>query len=146
MKILVCVDLSESTEIIVNTVESLAKSLSAQVWLLHNAEPPPDYIEFTADPQAARESLAKKFHVEHRQIQALSERLRRAGVDTTAMLVHGVTVKTILQEASDIDADMIVVGSHGKGKMYQLLLGSVSEGVVHKSSLPVLVIPTHNRK
>lgn len=146
MKILVGVDLSESTEIIVNKIEELARSLSAQVWLLHNAVPEPDYVEFKVDPLAARESLAKKFHVEHRQIQELAERMRNAGVEATALLVHGTTVETILQEASDVDADMIVVGSHGKGAMYQLLLGSVSKSVLHKSSLPVLVIPTHKRK
>ena len=146
MKILVCVDLSDSTEIIVSKIEELAKSLSAQVWLLHNAIPEPGHVEFKVDPLAARESLAKKFHNEHRRIQELSDRLRNAGVDATALLVHGSTVETILQEAADVDADMIVVGSHGKGAMYQLLLGSISEGVLHKSSLPVLVIPTHNRK
>lgn len=145
MKILVCVDLSESTDIILNKIKGLAKSLSAQVWLLHNAVPEPDYVEFKVDPLAARDSLAKKFHVEHRQIQGHAERLRNMGVEATALLVHGTTVETILQEASDVDADMIVVGSHGKGAMYQLLLGSVSEGVLHKSSLPVLVIPTHKR-
>jgi len=42
------------------------------VWLLHNAVPEPDVVEFKVDPQAARESLAKKFHVEHRQIQELA--------------------------------------------------------------------------
>lgn len=146
MKLLVCVDLSDSTEIIVKKIEELAKSLSAKVWLLHNALPEPDVVEFKVDPLAARESLAKKFHVEHRQIQDFAGRLRNAGIEATALLVHGVTVETILQEASDVDADMIVVGSHGKGAVYQLLLGSVSEGVLHKSSLPVLVIPTHKRK
>ncbi len=145
MKILVCVDLSESTEIIVKKIEELAKSLSAEVWLLHNAEPAPDVVEFKADPLAARESLAKKFHVEHRQIQELADRMRKAGIDTTALLVHGATVEAILQEASDVEADMIVVGSHGRGAMYQLLVGSVSKGVLHKSPLPVLVIPTHKR-
>ena len=145
MKILVCVDLSESTEIILNKIEQLAKSLSAEVWLLHNAEPAPDVVEFKADPLAARESLAKKFHDEHRQIQGLADRLRKAGIETTALLVHGKTVDAILQEASDVEADLIVVGSHGRGAMYQLLVGSVSEGVLHKSKLPVLVIPTHKR-
>lgn len=145
MKILVCVDLSESTEIIVNTIEQLAKSLSAEVWLLHNAEPAPDVVEFKADPLAARKHLAKKFHDEHRQIQGMADRLRKAGIDTTALLVHGKTVGAILQEASDVEADLIVVGSHGRGAMYQLLVGSVSEGVLHKSALPVLVIPTHKR-
>ena len=145
MKLLVCVDLSESTEIIVTKVEELAKSLSARVWLLHNAEPDPDFVEFKADPLGARESLAEKFHIEHRQIQALADRLREAGIDTTALLVHDKTVDAILKEASDLDVDMIVVGSHGRGAMYQLLVGSISEGVLHKSRLPVLVVPTHKR-
>ncbi len=146
MKILVCVDLSESTEIIVKRIEELAKPLAARVWLLHNAVPEPDKVEFKVDPIAAREELAKRFHVEHRQIQELADQLRREDVDTTALLVHGATVETILTEASDLDVDMIVVGSHGRGAMYQLLVGSVSEGVLHKSRLPVLVIPTHKRK
>ena len=146
MKILVCVDLSDSTEIIVQKIEELAKPLSARVWLLHNAIPEPDTVEFKVDPIAAREELAKRFHVEHRQIQELADRLRKEHIDTTALLVHGATVETILTEASDLDVDMIVVGSHGRGAMYQLLVGSISEGVLHKSRLPVLVVPTHNRK
>ncbi len=142
MKILVCVDLSKSTEIIVNKIEELTRSLSARVWLLHNAVPEPDKLEFKVDPIAARESLAKKFHVEHLEIQKLAERLRNAGVEATALLVHGKTVDVILKEAADLDVDMIAVGSHGRGAMYQLLVGSISEDVLHRSRLPVLVIPT----
>ena len=145
MKLLVCVDLSESTEIIVKNIEEITKALPAKVWLLHNAVPEPDVVEFKVDPQAARESLAKKFHVEHRQIQELANRMRNAGVETTALLVHGATVDTILKEASELEVDMIVVGSHGRGAMYQLLVGSVSEAVLHKSIFPVLVVPTHKR-
>jgi nucleotide-binding universal stress UspA family protein len=145
MKLLVCVDLSESTEIIVKKIEAFAIAHRARVWLLHNAVPEPDFVEFKVDPQAARESLAKKFHVEHRQIQELAKQMRKAGVDTTALLVHGATVETILKEASELEVDMIVVGSHGRGAMYQLLVGSVSEGVLRKSRLPVLVVPTHKR-
>lgn len=145
MKLLVCVDLSESTEIIVKKIEEITKALPAKVWLLHNAVPEPDVVEFKVDPRAARESLAKKFHVEHRQIQEIANRMRKAGVDTTALLVHGATVETILKEASELEVDMIVVGSHGRGAMYQLLVGSVSEAVLHKSIFPVLVVPTHKR-
>ena len=145
MKLLVCVDLSESTEIIVKKIEEITKALPAKVWLLHNAVPEPDVVEFKVDPQAARESLAKKFHVEHRQIQELANRMRKAGVDTTALLVHGATVETILKEASELEVDMIVVGSHGRGAMYQLLVGSVSDAVLHKSRFPILVVPTHKR-
>jgi len=145
MKLLVAVDLSESTQTIVDKVEEINKEYPAKVWILHNAEPEPDFVEFKVDPLAARETLAKKFHNEHRQIQEIANRLRKAGLEATALLVHGATVETILKEASDLDVDMIVVGTHGRGAMYQLLVGSVSEGILHKSRYPVLVIPTHKR-
>ena len=107
--------------------------------------PPSDVIEFKVDPIAAREALAKKFHKEHREIQAIADRLRRDGLEATALLVHGPTVETILQEAEDLDVDMIVVGSHGHGAMYKLLMGSVTKEILRKSPYPVLMVPTHNR-
>ena len=145
MKLLVAVDLSEATQIIVKKAEELAMALSAKIWILHNAEPEPDFVEFKVDPQAAREALATKFHNEHLQVQDIANQLRNKGLDTTALLVHGATVETILKEASDLDVDMIIVGSHGRGAMYQLLVGSVSEGILNKSRYPVLIIPTHKR-
>ena len=145
MKILVCVDLSDSTEAILKRIQELCRPLNAKVWLLHNATPEPETIEFKVDPIEARESLAKKFHQQHRQLQELAERFRESGVDATALLVHGKTVDTILTEAADLDVDLIVVGSHGHGAMYQLLMGSISEGVLQRSSKPVLVIPIHER-
>ncbi|MCP4290063.1 MAG: universal stress protein [Gammaproteobacteria bacterium] len=145
MNILVCVDLSDSTEEILKRIEELCRPLNAKVWLLHNAMPEPETIEFKVDPIEARESLAKKFHHQHRQIQEYAERFRKSGVEANALLVHGKTVDTILTEAADLDIDVIVVGSHGHGAMYQLMVGSISEAVLHGSSKPVLVIPTHER-
>ena len=145
MKLLVAVDLSESTEIIVKKAEEIAIALSAKLWIIHNAEPEPDFVEFVADPLTARENLSRRFHAEHRQIQEIANRLRKSGLDTTALLVHGPTVEYILKEASELDVDMIVVGTHGRGAMYQLLVGSVSEGILHKSQCPILVVPTHRR-
>ena len=145
MKLLVAVDLSDSTQTIVKKVEEITKEIPAKVWILHNAEPEPDVVEFKADPQTARESLSKKFHGEHRQIQKIAKRLRKTGLKTTALLVHGATVDTILREASDLDVDLIVVGSHGRNAMYQLVMGSVSGEILRKSRCPILVVPTHQR-
>lgn len=145
MKLLVAVDLSESTQTIVNKVEEITREIPARLWVLHNAEPAPHVVEFKVDPLAARENLARKFHNEHCQIQAIADRLRKAGREATALLVHGETVETILKEAADLEVDMIVVGTHGRSAMYQILVGSVSEGILHRSPYPVLVIPTHKR-
>lgn len=146
MKLLVAVDLSDSTQTIVDKVEAITGGHSASVWILHNAEPEPGFVEFKVDPIAAREALAKRFHAEHRQIQEIAERLRREGLEATALLVHGPTVETILQEAEDLEVDMIVVGSHGHGAMYQLRMGSITKEILKKSTYPVLMVPTHGRK
>ncbi|WP_429885962.1 universal stress protein [Geoalkalibacter halelectricus] len=54
---------------------------------------------------------------------------------------HGNPVARILSEADEIDADLIVLGSHGKGRLHYTFLGSVAEKVLHRSKRPVLVVP-----
>ena len=145
MKVLVAVDLSTSTEKILKTVEVVAEALSAKVWLLHVAEPDPDYVGWEAGPQTVRDMQAEEFRNQHRLIQRIADRLSGKGIDITALLIQGSTADTILEEASKMTANMIVVGSHGRGLAYQLVVGSVSEMVLRKSECPVLVVPTHDR-
>lgn len=141
MKLLVGVDLAESTETVVKRAEELAQRLSAAVWLLHVAEPEPDFVGLGVGPQHVRDSLSKEFHQEHVQIQLIADSLRDTGIDTTALLVQGATAETILKEAAKLQVDMIVLGSHGRGQVQQIMLGSVSAGVLHKSDCPVLIVP-----
>lgn len=146
MNILACVDLSKSTEKIVKRAVEIADAVSAKLWLLHIAEPEPDFIGYEVGPQSVRDSLSVKFHEQHRMLQEIAERVRKEGVDATALLVQGSTVETILAKAGKLSADMIVVGTHGRGAMYQLLVGSVSEGLLHNAECPLLIVPTHQRK
>ncbi|HEX5338389.1 MAG TPA: universal stress protein [Gallionella sp.] len=145
MKLLVSIDLSESTEKIVKAAAELAAPVSAKIWLLHVAEPEPDFVGYEIGPQYIRHSLSETFHREHCRIQEIADGLRKTGLDTTALLVQGATAETILKEAAKLGVDMIVLGSHGRGATYQLLVGSVSETVLHHSACPVLVVPTHER-
>ena len=45
------------------------------------------------------------------------------------------------QTIRELEADLIIIGSHGYGALFSALLGSVSSGVVRKASCPVLVVP-----
>ncbi len=56
-------------------------------------------------------------------------------------VVHGHAVSEILLAADRLNADVIVMGTHGKGKRGHTFLGSVAEKVLHKSRKPVFVIP-----
>ncbi|HEX9802053.1 MAG TPA: universal stress protein, partial [Gammaproteobacteria bacterium] len=54
---------------------------------------------------------------------------------------HGNPVEQILQMADRIDADLIVLGSHGKGRLKYAFLGSVAEKVLRKTVRPAMVVP-----
>jgi nucleotide-binding universal stress UspA family protein len=55
-------------------------------------------------------------------------------------LVAGSASKQILQVASDLQADVVLVGTHGRKGIKRMLLGSVAEAVVRKASCPVIVV------
>jgi nucleotide-binding universal stress UspA family protein len=142
MNLLVGIDFSESAQAIIDQAVLLARALNAKIWLIHVAEPDPAFVGYEADPAVMRDVVAKKYHEEHRHLQAMSRSLREDGCDCVGLLVQGATVETILREAANLAADMIVIGSHGKGALKRLLIGSTSEGVLHQSDIPVHIVPT----
>lgn len=145
MKLLVAIDLSQCTDKTVEEARKLAKALAAKTWLLHVADPEPDFVGYDNISQYDRDVRAGEFHKEHAEIQSIADKLRMEGLDVTAILVQGATAATILKEASKLNADIIVLGSHGRGAIHRLLVGSVSEEVLRKAKSPVLIIPTHGR-
>lgn len=143
MNLLIALDLAESSEQVAAHGQALASALGSKAYVLHVAAPEPDFVGYDVGPQTVRDSVAEVFHREHREIQAIAENFRAAGVDAQALLVQGPTVATILEQADKFSIAMIVLGSHGKGVMNRLLVGSVSEGVLRGSECPVVVVPTH---
>ena len=141
-KILAALDLGPGHEAVLERTLELAQGTGGKVWLLHVAAPNPDFVGYEAGPQVVRDSVAQHYRDEHRHVQAAADKLRAAGVDVTALLVQGSTADTILSEAARLDANVIVVGSHGRGALYRAMLGSVSAAVLTKTRLPVLVVPT----
>ena len=141
MKILAAVDFSPVTTQVLATLKLIAATSPAQVWLVHVAPPDPAFIGYEAGPHAVRNQVAAEHHARHQQLQELAERLRSDGVDTTALLLQGATVATLVAEAERLQATMIVLGSHGHGRVYDIMAGSVAEGVVRATKWPVLLVP-----
>ena len=145
MKILVAVDLGDTTEQVVVKALALALASDASLWLLHVAEPEPAFLGYKAGPQSVRDSVAARFHDEHRRLQAIATEIRERGVDAHALLIQGATVETINQQADSLEVDLLVAGTHGHSVLRDLLLGSVSEGLVRTSEIPILVVPIRHR-
>ena len=143
--IVVAIDFSQITPEIITQAETLAQAFQSKLWLIHIAEPEPDFVGFKTGPQPKRDRWAQEFRKEHQQIQDLAEELRQKGLDTVALLTQGSTVETILTEAKKLAADLIIVGSHGRSGIEKLFMGSVSEGILQNTPCPVLVIPASSR-
>lgn len=138
--ILAAVDFSDVTDRVLDTTQQLAHALGADVFIVHVAPPEPSFVTYEPGPQSERDFRAKELRQEHRDVQALLERFG-GQVKAEALMVQGPTVAKILEEAERLSADLIVVGSHGHGALYDLLVGSVAEGVMRKTTRPVVVVP-----
>lgn len=141
MNILVAVDLSPASEKVVAAAGRVARLTGAKVYILHVAEPEPDFVGYDAGPEVVRTQVANEYRREHRDVQALADKLRADGLDASALLIQGPTVETALKEAENLDAELIVVGTHGHSAVYDVLIGSYSAGIIRKSKRPVLVVP-----
>lgn len=73
--------------------------------------------------------------------------LRAAGFDARLEVRTGThnTATLIREAADDVEADLIVVGTHGRGAIGAAVMGSVARGLCHTSSRPVLVVPPADR-
>lgn len=72
--------------------------------------------------------------------QAIVEEARANGADATFLVWEGEPGEAIVSAAEAESADLIVVGSHGRGPMGRFLVGSVSDFIVRHASCPVLVV------
>ncbi|MBA1145854.1 universal stress protein [Ectothiorhodospiraceae bacterium WFHF3C12] len=145
MGILTAIDLSAIDEAVLAESVWLAGRLGGGLTLLHVAAPEPDFVGYEHDPSALREQTARHLRTEHQALQRLAERLRGRGVECKALLVQGATVETILAEAERVDARMIVVGTHSKGLLKRIALGSTSEALLRHAAIPVHVVPASGR-
>ena len=139
--LLVPIDFSAGTDQVLQTASRLAQATGAELRLLHVAPPEPDFVPYDAGPAVVRDQVAADLREEHREIQKMAADLLDQGIQASARMVMGSFIETIIEQADRCLADMIILGSHGHGALFRMVLGSVSEGVVRHSTCPVLVIP-----
>ncbi|MCE9614944.1 MAG: universal stress protein [Lentisphaerae bacterium] len=141
MNILAAVDFSPASTILLNALPAWTSHLSGKLWLIHVAAPEPDFVGFEPGPVNVRAGVAKHVHEEHQELGREAAALRSKGLDVTPLLLQGPTVATILKEAAKLNIDLIIMGSDGHGAMHDLLMGSISRGVIQGAACPVLIIP-----
>ena len=97
--------------------------------VLPSTEPP-----WPGDAAAATEILEKQADY----IEGVAERLRAIGYQAHGVAVVGTPSTMILQEATTLRSDLILMGTRGRQGITRFVLGSVSHAVLHKTPCPVL--------
>ncbi len=101
------------------------------------AEPFAISAEFYQKVTDGLSELAESFVGEAEKL--IRDRFPGARLTIATEVLHGAPDQQIVDKAKEWDADLIVVGSHGRG-FWGRMLGSVSDGVVHHASCSVLVV------
>lgn len=140
--ILVAVDFSPVTEAVIDAAAAVSRAFGSTVHLVHVEPPGPEFVGWEAGPETVRHDVAAKMRGNHRRLQDLKRAPWHAPDDVAALLIQGPTVEKILEEQRRLEADLIVLGSHGHGALFDLLVGSVAEGVLRRAPCPVLVVPS----
>lgn len=143
MKILAALDLAETTPAVVKEARDWAR-LGATLWLLHVVEPDSDSIGIPTDPDTVRDALARQLRLQRARLEELALDLRQDGIEASTLLVQGPLSETILKEADKLGVNAILLGSHARGQLHELLIGSTSRGVLRHAARPVLLIPPGN--
>jgi nucleotide-binding universal stress UspA family protein len=137
-RILVAHDFSATADAALDYALGLARKLGARITVVHAYEIPslgaPEVLVLATD-------WTKQFEVVAREhLDKVIARVREVGLDAEPVLRKGAAWREIVAAAKDIKADMVVVGSEGRGLVGRTLLGSVAEKVVRAAPCAVLVV------
>jgi nucleotide-binding universal stress UspA family protein len=138
--VLCATDFSPASRRAVDVAAVLAKTMNAALTLVHVLAPPivtpEQYLD--ALTLAQLDTRARAWSL--RELQRLSKRTTRAGVETRLLLRHGEPAEQIVRASRSGKADLIVTATHGRTGLRRLFLGSVAQRVLALASCPVVTV------
>lgn len=140
-KVLIALDYDETSQKVAEVGSSIAKAMTAEIILLHVISEQPVYysaytymveyqVEFVEDLKISIQKFldkAKK-HLGDESIQTI--------------LKEGEIAETILKTAKELNVDVIVMGSHSRKWLDDIIMGSAAKDVLKKTTIPLFIVPT----
>jgi nucleotide-binding universal stress UspA family protein len=141
MHILVPVDGSPTSQLAIDKATGLAKAFGSKVSTIFVIDPYPFTSVGTDFAYGQAEYLSAATAEANAAVKAAQASFEAAGVsaDTSVVEAHAIW-RGIVQAAVSTQADLIVIGSHGRSGLKKLVLGSVTQAVLAHTHLPVLVV------
>jgi len=139
-RILTAIDFSENSDYAFDYALTLAKRFEAELTVMHVINEPVDLRGFYV-PHISFEQLEKE--IEEGAINMMEKfcqaRMGNFSAYKTA-IVTGIPYEEVIRKAEEIDASLIVLGTHGRTGLDHLIFGSTAERVVRSAACPVLTI------
>ena len=149
--ILIALDYDPTAQKVAEIGFSLGENADAAITLLHVIADPSYYASTVYDPlmgfggYASLDLLRPDIlnDLKKTSLDFLEKSKQHLGNENIKTLVkEGSIAETILETAEELNADTIVMGSHSKRWLENILMGSITEYVLHHTSVPLLIIPT----
>ena len=140
-QILVPIDFSDPANAALNYARSLAEEFGSHLHLFHVVPEPYIYPWGTEVPTLPLTDLLEQSEtLSNARLGELipKDQAPKGGLTTSTAI--GTPVDRILDYINDSHIDMVVMGTHGRGPVGHLLLGSVAERIVRRSPVPVLTV------
>jgi nucleotide-binding universal stress UspA family protein len=150
-KVLIALDYDPTAQKVAETGFSLAKTMGAEVILLHVISDPVYYSSTEYSPIMGFDIYSEMVPLQLDSIEGLKKasqhflnKTKSHLGDTTILTVvkEGDFAESILKTAKGLHADIIVIGSHSRKLLENIVMGSVTEKVLHNTSVPLFIIPT----
>ncbi len=136
-RILVPLDGSHTSEGVLAHAQSLAKADGSELVLLQVVN---TAGEIFSDPSIAAEDVSAAEAAEKSYLEGILARVRAEGANASLEIREGPIADTILATARELQVNMIAMSTHGRTGLRKMLMGSITEGIVKHSPVPVLVI------
>lgn len=140
--LLVPIDFSNASNLLVEKAGELAQELTARVVLLHVDEPKATHVG-SEDALVAAWPLATPKRISHLEarLASLADALEFSGVKVECVALVGLVVDDILEQAEKYRADYIIMASHGNLATHHLFNGNIFASILKRSPCPTIVVP-----
>ncbi|MCX6252339.1 MAG: universal stress protein [Bacteroidetes bacterium] len=154
-KVLIALDYNPTAQKVAETGFSLAKAMNAEVILVHVISDPVYYSSAEYSPIMGFDGFMDTgpFQLDNvdglkKASQHFLDKSKQHLGDKTikTLVLEGDFAESILKTAKDLHVDIIVMGSHSRRWLEEILMGSVTEKVLHHSSVPLFIIPTKKQR
>jgi nucleotide-binding universal stress UspA family protein len=160
-RLVVPIDFSDATPRVIDLARQLAKALDAEIHLVHVKELTanafgagtlgyglagmPELAPMSGVPVPGLDPMPQPIPESEDQKSKLSRWQKEIAQDGIKVTLHepsGSVADEILDQANAVEADLIVMGTHGHGAIYNLLVGSATKGVLKHATRPLLLVPS----